>query len=294
MPPTHRSHTFHPAAVLRFTGGDHAAFLQGQGTADLRGAPGTCRYCLWLDHRGQIHADGFVIRQSAAAMLLVSYACPAGQLVARFDRHIIADDVAMEDLTCQYELVCMTAEAAGDLLPAAGLALPQAGAAVIRDEHIGYPGRRLGPGTVDLLVPAGQSAAVAGVPMDHQEAERLRIAAGMPLVPVDCPDAGFNPVEANILGAVCATKGCYLGQEVVARVQRLQRFSKRLALFDGPGLPGAVPFPLHIGGEQVGVLTSVVDFPDTRRAIGWLKSRVADGRHTFDALEAAVATLAAT
>ncbi len=279
---------FQPAAVLRFSGEDHAAFLQGQGTRDLRGPAGFCRYSLWLDHRGVIRGDGFVLRLDAARALLVSYASAATTLGDTFRRHIIADDVVIEDHTAGHVLAAIAPEHAGGLLAHLGTPAPGPDAFIRAGDFLLFPGRRLGPGSLDLLAPATAILPVAAT-VTQEHAEWLRIRAGMPLVPRDT--AGLNPVEAGLLGTVSFTKGCYLGQEVVARVHRLQRAGRRMVRVEGAGAAPATPAPLLREGAPVGMLTSAVAASGGFLGIGWLKSKIADGHQLLDGLACVVGSL---
>ncbi|MGC9452057.1 MAG: YgfZ/GcvT domain-containing protein [Oceanipulchritudo sp.] len=282
-----------PACVLKFTGEDHAEFLQGQGTADLRGGTGLCRYTLWLDHRGLIHGDGFLLALDSDAILLVSYATPAGPLKEKFERHIIADDVEIEDRTGQYVLATPTGEEAARALETAALEEPAGHAFTTSGQCHAFPGRRFKRGGTDLLLPVETTAFSGWEPLSTGEVERLRIANAVPLVPQDTSAGGtlLNPVEAALASAVSFDKGCYLGQEVVARVRRLGRLSRRLVRFSGDPPAPAPGEALTVGGKPVGAVSSVAEFPDKFLAMGWLKSRFPDGLNTFDQRTLSVETV---
>lgn len=288
MPQAYR---FAPSAVIRFTGEDHFDFLQGQGTADLRGEAGLCRYSLWLDHRGQIRGDGFVFREGPDSMLLVSHATPVGDLLAKFDRHIIADDVEMEDLTTAFEVVAVRGEDPESFLQSIGWDSPVPGRFQEKDSVRGFTGRRLGAGSLEFLIPAGMDFSLLADVVDQSAAEAMRLASGIPLVPVDTVDHTLNPLEANILSALSFGKGCYLGQEVVARVHRLGRMTRRLVRFEAHCPMSTLPREWMLDGNAVGGATSVVEIPDKCLGIGWLKSRCEDGRWTFDSIPFDVRTV---
>lgn len=268
--------------MLSISGEDHPAFLQGQGTADLRGSGPLCRYNLWLDHTGKIIGDSFVLKRDLTSMLLVSDATPASLLIDKFDRHIIADDVEIEDLTDQYELYSIEPECAAAALSAMDCDAPQSGQFLTRGNAILFTGRRLGQGTLQILAKEDLPFTGDFVPIDDSECEAIRIAAGMPLLPVDSDQHALNPIEASIISPISFTKGCYLGQEVVARVERLGRVRRRLARFRAD--PGVAPgdWCLHQGGQQVGKLTSVANYGDNALAIGWVKSVIQDEYVVFD------------
>lgn len=265
-----------PAAVLEVSGEDHVAFLQSQGTADLKGDPGMCRYCLWLDHKGLIHGDAFALKIDENRFLLVSYETPAKDLVEKFERHIIADDVDLKDVTTGWNLLSFSR----DGCPREEI--PSEGRFLIEAEGTIFPGRRFGNGTIDILLPDSTEPPFEMEPIPEAEAERMRIRAGIPSVPRDLPAGGFNPLEANLLSALSFDKGCYLGQEVVARVHRLQRVSRRLVRASGGDPAPGIPTELTDEGTVVGGLSSVAENPDnTFCAIGWLKSRYPDGPFAF-------------
>src|SRR5580658_9564626 len=89
------SHRYRPAAWLRVSGTDSATFLQGQFSNDLRHfGPDLATYGLWLDVKGKVIADGFVMPgKGPDGFWIGSYFSPADQLRRRLEGFIIADDV---------------------------------------------------------------------------------------------------------------------------------------------------------------------------------------------------------
>lgn len=275
-----------PGAVFSFTGDDHNEFLQGQGTADLNGPVGFCRYSLWLDFKGKIMGDGFVLKLSESEMLLISDQTDNSSLMQKFDRHIIADDVEIEDRTGDFELISTPAEDGQVFCCNQNWAVPEEGLFSQDDKAIIYHGRRLGMGTLQALVANGSVDLKQETQMTGEEAELRRIQAGIPAIPFDVDENSLNPLEANIISALSFTKGCYLGQEVVTRVHRLERVSRRLVrMVYSQNRPEKGDF-VHENGKEVGKITSVVKKCDNFVAIGWLKSKIIDGEVAFD--EAAV------
>lgn len=269
-----------PAAVLRFTGEDHFDFLQGQGTADLRGQAGSCHYSLWLDFKGRILADSFLLRENEEAILLVSYGSTSEQLVAKFERHIIADDVEIEDLTGKFQLLSFPdASSAGPFITEHGLAVPGEGQFTV-DEGARYcfHGRRLGRETIDLLVPADETVADPASSMSREAADSLRIQDAIPLIPEDCEIASANPLELNIMSALSFDKGCYLGQEVVARVHRLGRTTRRLVRIEtAEEATQPLPDELVLEDEQTVNLSSISELNGRQVGFAMLKRKVEDG-----------------
>lgn len=285
-----------PAAVLVLSGEDQIDFLQSQGTADLRGPSGLCRYSLWLDHKGRIHGDGFVLKINDDSVLLVSYETPAEVLIQKFEKHIIADDVEIADHTSRWRLLSLPRKSVDGLLADRARHLEPDRFFIEADGYV-FSGRRLGMDSVDYLVPETTTLPLDLNTLSIETAESMRIAAGIPAIPRDSEAGNLNPVEGNLLSAVSFDKGCYLGQEVVARVHRLQRLSKRLVRLiplekDLP-VP-TVPGDILLSDTAVGGFTSISDGAETWQAIGWLKAKVEDGEHDFSIGRLQVATLPET
>ncbi|HTQ30318.1 MAG TPA: folate-binding protein [Opitutaceae bacterium] len=240
-----------PAAWLRVAGADATNFLQGQFTNDLRGlstAPAV--YGLWLDQKGHVLADSFVLRAGPEAFWVGSYFSPAAVLRPRLEAYIIADDVTVEDQTAAW---------AGASLIGAGAE----SAAGEFDAPLRFAGRRSAEPGVEMVFAADALPAVEArvaarrwPRLSADEMERLRIQSEITSVsrdigPGDLPNEGG--LEAD---AVSYTKGCYLGQEVMARLKSMGRVRRRLLRVAGAGPVPALPAPLFQGGKKTGELRS--------------------------------------
>src|SRR5476649_1286814 len=97
-------HLWQPAAWLRVRGPDAFVFLQGQFTNDLRELDHVAAvYGLWLNQKGRVLADGFVLCGKEPAEFWVgSYFSPAAVIKKRLESHLIADDVAITDETAAW------------------------------------------------------------------------------------------------------------------------------------------------------------------------------------------------
>jgi tRNA-modifying protein YgfZ len=92
--------------------------------------------------------------------------------------------------------------------------------------------------------------------------EAFRIARGIPEIGREIT-LDFNPHEVAFRDAVNTTKGCYIGQEVIARLETYQKVQRKLVgimLTDRCPLASG-PVPLHAGGVDVGIMTSWSNFP---------------------------------
>src|SRR5688572_10792640 len=232
------------SAVLRIHGPDANTYLQGQFTQDLRVRIGESPYGLWLDQKGKVLADSHVRKQAENDYLVVSFSSSATDLRARLESYLIADEVEIEDQTGDWAGILLWGEGASGLVP------PNA--------VLSLPSRRAGAGGVQWLVRvaalqnAQRTLASATTPADHATAERARLAAATPAVPSDIGPRDL-PNEGNLEDvAISYTKGCYLGQEVMARLKNLGQVRRRLHLVRGRGSAPAPGTPLFQGERKVG------------------------------------------
>lgn len=247
-----------PAAWLRVSGADAFTFLQGQFTNDLRRLErDPAVYGLWLTVKGKVLGDSFVLRaKSPGAYWIGSYATPAVVLCDRLASFIIADDVEVEDVTAGWTALSWlgTAPAGIDGTAAGG-------------EGVCFRGRRSRAENWEWVFPAAEGPALAAkldgsAEMDAGVVARLRIEERIPMIPEDL-GPGDLPNEAGLEEeAISYTKGCYLGQEVMARLKsmgQVRRTLVRIAL-DAAAMP-SLPAPLFRGARQVGEWRSAAADP---------------------------------
>lgn len=238
------------------TGDDAWQFLQGQFTNDLRSlerASGSV-YGLWLNTKGRVLADSFVVREGAA-IWVGSYFSPAAVIRERLESFVVADDVVVEDCTGDFVAFSLFpgGESPGGDLPAFGIT---------------FGGRRRRAGNREWVVPRDRADEVRRTLAGWSECgpaqlEAWRIAEGIPAVPRDI-GPGELPNEGGLeVDAISYSKGCYLGQEVMARLKSMGQVRRRLVRVRGELAPGsALPLPLWRESRQVGELRSWVVPPD--------------------------------
>lgn len=235
-----------PAAWLRVSGPDAAAFLQGQFSNDLgllSSQPAV--YGLWLNQKGRVLADSFVLKGGKAEEFWVgSYFSSAAVIRERLESHIIADDVVVADESTTW-------------FGATLLDAPIAEQPSTSSERLVFPGRRGRTASLEVLTRVPLEISGATIWSDV-EMERARIQAALPSVPRDI-GAGELPPEGGLeQDAVSYTKGCYLGQEVMARLKSMGQVRRRLKKITGPGLAPLCPAKLYQGAQPVGEIRSAV------------------------------------
>jgi folate-binding protein YgfZ len=280
--------------LLELTGGERLRWLNGQITADVKALrPGEGTLGAALSAKGHILSD------------LAVYGLPASVWVeldrdrsetvrTAFDRHIIADDVAVQDASDRYgcllvagpEARKIVAETAGPETAAlppwhhAEGSLHGIPARIIRSPRLALPG-------YEIVVPAGQGEEAwetlleigrprGLVPVGLAALRCLRIEAGWPWYGIDFDES--NLLMESLTGdCVSFTKGCYIGQEVVIRIEHQGHVNKKLCglVVSGEVVPqrGAA---ILAGGRTVGSITSAVQSPALNRviALGYLRKEV--------------------
>jgi len=202
-------------AVVRVTGEDATAFLQGQCSADLRGV--ALADALWLNRKGRVLAHTVIAKEADGSHLLLCPHLPAAELIAVVTANVIADDVVATDESALWQKWIVW-----------GAATSVAGAKV-------FATKRYGVVAWDVLAPIGAVAPGELAPLAELDAQR--VAAGVPAVPADCGAHEF-PQECGLDAWVSYTKGCYLGQEVMARIQSMGSLRRILRRVSGPVVVG--------------------------------------------------------
>jgi tRNA-modifying protein YgfZ len=247
-----------PSALLEVTGEDALAFLQGQFTQELRPdrAPPVA-YGLWLNQKGKVLADSYVIRLGADRFWVVSWTSAASVIQERLEAYVIADDVVLTDQTTMWEGRVLFPAAAAAWLAANGLAPPGPGGWIEQDGLVAFASRRGVEGMLDVMAPVDAATALPAANATPEVLERLRLRAGVPSIPQDVGETDL-PNEAGLEEtALSFTKGCYLGQEVMARLKSMGRVRRRLLRVAGAGAPPPTGARLRQGDVVVGELRSV-------------------------------------
>ena len=243
---------------IRVTGEDALSFLQGQFSNDLKdGLKNTINtwysYGLWLDHKGKILADSTILKgKNPAEFWIHSTEGKAQALIARLEGFIIADDVVLEDKTSDYASFTLIGKETCKLL----------NDNILSDSYI-FKGRRSGEDSFEVVAPvANKSPIVDALKECNQlldnDLEKLRIEAGIASVP---RDVGSNdlPQELGLsTEGVSVTKGCYVGQEVMARVTSRGRLRRKLVRVVGAGDLPQLPAPIWDNENHVGEVRSAV------------------------------------
>ena len=269
--------------LLRATGADRVRFLNGMLAADVaRLATGHACPALQLDRKGHVHAELWVLAEADALWLDVAAGAEA-ELRALLEKHIIADDVALESLSEQFGQLALEgpdARAAAQRAGAPELAAGRFARAGFAGESLLWlAGGSLGGEGVRVLAPRAllprlrETLALPELAVDAAEA--LRIELALPALGRDVGPRNF-PQEARLEHSLSLAKGCYIGQEIVARISSrgavnrlLVKLATRAAVAPGD--------EIRVADTVVGLVTSSAVSPASGPiALGYV--RVAEAR----------------
>jgi tRNA-modifying protein YgfZ len=243
---------------LRLSGAEVAEFLQGQVTNDVEALePGQGCYAALLTHKGKVQADMRVLR-GPGWIWLDSEPQALPVLLRNVQTYSIGRDVRAEDVSGSYAILSLLGPGAREALDTAP---PEPEHSWVEGEHGLYVSTDLG---VDLICPAEDADAVTAAlgveAVSEEAAECLRVESGRPRFGREI-DAETIPQEAGLNErAVSFTKGCYVGQETVARLHykgKPNRHLRGLRLSE-PAEPGAA---LRLEEREVGRVGTAVVSP---------------------------------
>ena len=255
-----------PSAALRVMGSDRVPFVHGQVSNDVRGlaTPGLCRSAI-LNVKGQLEYDVRIYRREDD-LYVHAHAGLGAALLERLQRYVVFDDVQLSDITQRISVYHVSGDIASSLGFAGDVQLLPSdfGKLLIAGVNRGLEGG------ADIHVLRDHAAALEAflqsraTLLSPHDLELARLRAGL-------SDAHLDqflerlPQECGLEGAVSYKKGCYIGQEIMARLEARgnTRYAlQRVALSAVAPVGGAVTRE----GKNVGQLGA--NLQDGDRVIG--------------------------
>ena len=257
------------AGYLRLRGVDRLAFLQRQTTNDVTLlSPSHSVLTVLTNPAARILDVLRLIHETDDEIGLITLPGQAGE-TARFlkSRIFFKDQVSLVDASP--EVIQM--DLGGSLLAGLGLPDPPEPGMVIRGEIEGAAVRVIKqPGFARmgyrLLAPSAERESLeaalvrqGSIRLSEASYHVLRVENGLPAVEAELT-SDYTPLEVGLEAAVSTTKGCYTGQEVIARQLNYDKVTQHLVLLrlQAPGQTGE---RLWVDGRPVGLLTTVVHSP---------------------------------
>ena len=280
--------------VIRAEGDDFADLLHRLSTNDVIGMmPGDVRETIIVTEKAKILDAILALRRTDHFLLLVSPGKSA-PLLEWLDKYTIMEDVRYSDVSADFIQFELNGDGVDSLEDGGPLPVPArwqvadasvGGHSVIVARHGGL----CAAGLRALVPPDGRDAFPASLrdavpvlapdPVHEADFDAWRIARGLPRVGFELT-ADANPLECGAAAAVSFTKGCYIGQEVIARLDtyhKVQRGLRMLVSQTPMQNAPAVPCDLKVDGTHAGVLTSVTREQSSGRVFGLGLLRIAHG-----------------
>jgi folate-binding protein YgfZ len=277
--------------IIKISGKDHVDLLHRLTTNELRNlGPGEGQMNVFTNEKGRI-VDRVVLYKLDDEIWLIPSPRNSDKIAAWIDKYIFLEDVRVEKITSG--MLSLFGPQSPAFLHAMFNqdfeALPDNyfdniqwhghPLQIARTEELGFPGFNLILSS-ELIPELRQQILKRGSefdlkPMDQGVYEILRVEAGWPLYDKDFNDQ-INPHEAQFLPYLSFTKGCYIGQEVVARLDTYEKVQKYLVgiILEGDAMPKEKDVIL-VHDQEAGWLTSVVHSMALRKniALGYVRTK---------------------
>ncbi len=271
-------------------GADRKKFLHGQVTNDVNNLKtGEGCYAALITAKGKMQSDLNIL--SLENELLLDFEPGLTEAVSqRLDKFIIADDVQIIDVAPHYGLLSVQGPKSADAIQKLelGLAIPDKPLtfSTVKNEMLGdlYLVRqnRTGSTGFDFFVPLNALGAVAdkmifaarelgGGACGWDALEMARIEAGIPRYGQDMDEANLPPETGMEKNGISYSKGCYIGQEVIARIRTYGQVAKALRGLKFADDLKVLPQKgekLFLGEKEIGYVTSATHSPALGANIG--------------------------
>ena len=275
------------AGRLAATGDDALDLLNRLSTNGIVNlSPGQGAPTILTTDRGRILDLLGVVNTGDYVLLITSPGCQQA-VMDWLDKYTIMEDLTVEDVSAETAQFSLCGPGAADAL-ASSLSLPEEAPLVeglepyaalpvtVGGHSLLVINRPLGGlPAFDLVMDAAHGADVweillaSGIPPVGQEAfDAALVRWGIPRHGREMSDA-YNPLEAGLIGSVDFAKGCYIGQEVIARLdtyQKVQRYLARLSFSEDAVVEEGAG--LEQDGLRVGQVTSLATVPSTGQVAG--------------------------
>jgi len=258
--------------IVKLTGGDRVPWLQGMVTNDVEKlAPGSGCYAAHLTPQGKIVAHMHILADADALWLSMERAA-IPNLLSAFDKLLIMEDVQVLDVSNDYSVLAVLGPKAPAVIESwASEPLNLAG----RYAHRTFEDSRVVISDLgyEVWVPRGKADKVlrfiaqnGATAIDHGTWDVLRTEMGIPVYGMDIDETTTMP-ELGEAG-INYEKGCYIGQEVVAKVKYIGHVNRRFTglIFSGTELP-QLKSPIQKGGREVGYVTTALFSPGLNKPI---------------------------
>ena len=272
---------------LKMTGPDGLDLLHRLSTnAVERLTRGQGNSTILTDDRGRI-IDLLTVVNLGDHTLLLTSPNQQERIIQWLDKYTIIEDVTVEDVTGDTAMLGLIGPGAASIAAkATGAAVeclePFCAADIVDEARLircdmGALPNFYATGDAEAIRSLWESSIEAGAsPLGTEAHQALRIDLGVPAHGTELSDT-YNPLEAGLMGAISFTKGCYIGQEVIARLDTYQKVQRRLVSLT---LPASAESGTRLmqDNREVGILTSVSPLAsgNQRLGLGYVRTAAAE------------------
>lgn len=219
-----------PFDVLKIIGNESVDFLQRISTNDFSNfKPGNIQKTLFISEKGRVIDAVWVMHCTEFLLIFVSPGT-ANELSIWLNKFIIMEDIILEDATSQYSVD-----------------LRFHGSHDFNTDYFGFP--------VNFIVRKKSTLTSSrSTPLF----EHWRIENGIPAIKKELTQ-DYNPLELNLRNWISFTKGCYIGQEVIARLDTYNKIQRTLCKIYSPTFIAEGDICIDTSGNETGKITSVVE-----------------------------------
>lgn len=272
--------------VIELTGEDRLNFLHNQSTNEIKSLkPGQGCQTVFVNSTART-LDLATVYVTADKILLVVSPNRTQFLMEWLDRYLFPmDRVTLKNASEKYAVLTVTGENSQELMQKLGVTLsgdqPFATHEMTEIDDIPVQiavGTEIAlPGYL-LIVSSDQASSLqktitqaGAVPISESVWEELTLEQGRPLPDYELTE-DYNPLEAGLWQAISLDKGCYIGQETIARLNTYQGVKQRLW---GIHLSQTVDpeTPITVQGKKVGKLTRVQETEDGVKGLGYIRTK---------------------
>jgi len=262
--------------ILRLTGSDCLDFMRRITTNDVASLRlGHSKQTVLTSEKGRIIDVLVVHRVDESRLLLAGQSTESAQLISWIEKYIIMDDIRSEDLTSSFSQCLVYGHDVADQVRSAWFSSQEI---ITLSEDFGSSRIVRVVCPQELKDEAEQTLISRGtVRRSKEEFEEYRILNGIPGAQAELTTQ-YNPLEANLSNLVSWTKGCYIGQEVIARLDTYKKVQRRFVTMSMPDPPENLPMPFQDEEGEAGVITSAIRVVSTGeiRGMGYLKTSGSD------------------
>lgn len=258
-------------SVISLTGSESLDFVQRISTNDVSSLKvGQCIQTVLANEKGKIVDVLNIHRPDEATLILFGQVQPPAHLISWLGKYIIMEDIKVDDLTSLFAQYLLYEDENVDytllssILPHGCIAAAEIFGGIVLSRVMAPLSAK--ESTEQVLNAGGF------VRRTQQDFSEYRVLNAVPGAGAELT-LQYNPLEAGLGSMISWTKGCYIGQEVIARLDTYKKIQRRIVKLLLADLPTELPMPFYHSESEAGYITSAARIRSTGEncGIGYLK-----------------------